>query len=237
MLPYFVWNGVDCRTMGLAISTPPRVIPEERVEQITVPGRPGAILRPEGVGIYAPYVLTIHAGNRGGASLQAILSWLRGPGTLILSSEPNRAYEARVINAGQLDHLFRDTFQGDIQFFCQPLRAQVPAEADVTASSSPVALTNPGDVPARALYSVTGTGEIFLLMDGARVFEVVLPEEEAATVLVDTAAGMTVTSGGENYNNHATGSYRGLWIPTGAHSLAWEGSLTALTVTPRWRWI
>ena len=222
MLPYFVWNGVDCRTMGLAISTPPRVIPEERVEQITVPGRPGAILRPEGVGIYAPYVLTIHAGNRGGASLQAILSWLRGPGTLILSSEPNRAYEARVINAGQLDHLFRDTLQGDIQFFCQPLRAQVPAAADVTA---------------RALYSVTGTGEVFLLMDGARVFEVVLPEEEAATVLVDTAAGMTVTSTGENYNNHATGSYRGLWIPTGAHSLAWEGSLTALTVTPRWRWI
>lgn len=238
-LPYMIWNGVDSRTKGLAISTPPRVIPEERVEQITVPGRPGCLIRPEGDGIYAPYVLTVHAGNKG-ANLQAILSWLRGPGTLILSSEPDRVYDARIINAGQLDHLFRDTYQGDIQFLCQPLRGQVPAEADITAASSPVSVTNPGDVPARALYSLTGTGDVILSMDGEQAFEVVLPET-SSTVTVDTDAGLAVLAGTppENYANHVSGSYRALWIPTGAHTIAWsgDGSLTALTVTPRWRWV
>ena len=90
MTPWFLWNGKDSRQMGLVISTPPRMVPAERVESITIPGRPGAVLRTEGVGVYDPYVLTVRAANRSTASLGTILSWLRGSGELVFSTEPDR---------------------------------------------------------------------------------------------------------------------------------------------------
>lgn len=241
MIPWFLWKGVDSRMMGLVISTPPRVIPEERVEQITIPGRPGVLLRPEGVGVYAPYVLTIRAGNRRTVSLQAILSWLRGSGELVLSTEPDRVYEARMINAGQLDPLFSGVYQGDIQFLCQPLRGQYPPERPVTVSPSETVTSldvyNPGDVPARGEWTATGAGDVVLSLDGAAAFEIVFPEE-GGTVVVDSAAGVA-TLAGENYANHVSGSYRALWIPEGAHTVTWsgEGTLTALAIAPRWRWV
>lgn len=242
MLPWMIWKGVDSRQMGLVISTPPRVIPEERVEQITVPGRPGVLLRPEGAGVYAPYVLTVRAGNRRVVSLQAILSWLRGSGELVLSTEPDRVYTARLINAGQLDPLFSGVYQGDLQFLCQPLRGQYPPEPPVTVTPSEtvtsLTLYNPGDAPGRGLWTATGTGDVILSVDGAEAFEIVFPDSPGGTVAVDTDAGMA-TLDGANYANHVSGSYRALWIPEGTHAVTWggEGTLTALTIATRWRWV
>lgn len=241
MIPWFIWRGVDSRSMGLVISTPPRMLPEERVEQITVPGRPGVLLRPEGEGIYAPYVLTLRVGNRRTVSLQGILSWLRGSGELVLSTEPDRVYQARILTAGQLDPLFSGVYQGDIQFLCQPLRGQYPPEPPVAVTPSEsvtsLQLYNPGDVPARGEWTATGSGDVILSVDGTPAFEIVFPET-AAAVVVDTDAGVATLSG-ENYANHVSGSYRALWIPTGAHAVTWsgEGTLTALSIAPRWRWV
>ena len=242
MIPWFLWKGVDSRQMGLVISTPPRMIPEERVEQITVPGRPGVLLRPEGVGVYSPYVLTLRAGNRRHMSLQAILSWLRGSGELVLSTEPDRVYEARMINAGQLEPLFSGVYQGNLQFLCQPLRGQYPPEPPVSVTPSvsvtSLALYNPGDVPARGEWTATGAGDVILNLDGNAAFEIVFPDSPGGTVVVDSAAGVA-TLAGENYANHVSGSYRALWIPTGAHTVTWsgDGTLSALSVAPRWRWL
>lgn len=245
MLPWMIWNGTDSRQMGLVISTPPRMYPAERVESITVPGRPGSLLRPEGVGIYDPYTLSIQAANRRTVNPSALLAWLRGSGELVLSTEPDRIYSARIINGGQLNCLFSGVYQGDVQFLCQPLRGQYPPEpaVSVTPSVSVTSMTlyNPGDVPARCLYTATGTDDVILSLDGAPAFEIVFPESPGGTVLVDTDAGQALLDGEppENYANHVSGSYRGLWIPTGSHTLTWsgEGTLAALTVLPRWRWI
>ena len=245
MIPWFLWNGRDSRQMGLVISTPPRLIPAERVESITVPGRPGALLRTEGEGVYDPYVLTVRAGNRGDANLQAILSWLRGSGELVFSTEPNRVYQARIINAGQLDRLFDGVMQGDIQFLCQPLRGQYPPEAavSVTPSSTVTSLTvyNPGDVPARAAYTATGIGDVIIALDAVNAFEIVFPDSPGGTVIVDSDAGQALLDGtpAENYANHVSGSYRALWIPTGSHTFSWSGTgtLSALSLQPGWRWV
>ena len=241
MTPWLIFKGIDSREMGLVIDTPPRVLPAERVEQITIPGRPGALLRTEGEAVYNPYVLTIHAANRRSGNLQAILSWLRGSGQLVLSTEPDRVYEARILAEGQLDRVFTGVWQGDLQFLVQPLRGQYPPEPPMSVTPSETVtgldLYNPGDAPARPLYTLTGTGDVILSLDEAPAFEVVFPET-AAEVTVDTDAGLALLAG-ENYANHVSGSYRGLWIPLGAHRITWsgDGSLTALSVRPRWRWV
>ena len=113
----------------------------------------------------------------------------------------------------------------------------------MTPSESVTSLTlyNPGDVPARCLYTATGTEDVILSLDGEPAFEIVFPESPGGTVIVDTDAGQALLDGltPEIYANHVSGSYRGLWIPTGTHTVTWsgEGTLAALTVQPRWRWI
>lgn len=245
MLPWFIWNGTDSRQMGLVISTPARMYPAERVESITIPGRPGSILRLEGEGIYDPYTLSIQAANRRTVNPSTLLAWLRGSGELVLSTEPDRVYSARILNGGQLGCLFSGVYQGDVQFLCQPLRGQYPPEpvVSVTASSTVTSLVlyNPGDVPARCHYTAEGTDDVILSLDGEPVFEIVFPESPGGTVLVDTDAGQALLDGltPENYANHVSGSYRGMWIPPGSHTITWSGtgSLATLTVQPRWRWI
>ena len=243
MIPWFLWNGVDSRQMGLVISTPPRQIPQERVETITIPGRPGALIRTEGEAIYEPYVLTIRVGNRREASMAAILSWLRGSGQLVLSTEPDRVYEARLINAGELNRVFSGVMQGDLQFFCQPLRGQYPPEPAVTVTPSvsvtELVIHNPGDAPARSVYTATGIGDVVFTMDTAPAFEVVFPDDPGGTVTVDTDAGQALTAAGDNFANHVSGTYAGLWIPRGTHTISWsgEGTLSSLSVLPRWRWV
>ena len=228
--------------MGLVISTPPRMIPAERVESITVPGRPGALLRAEGEAIYDPYVITVQAGNRRTVDPGRLLSWLRGSGDLVFSTEPNRVYQARLINAGQMDRLFTGVYRGDLQFLCQPLRGQYPPEPPVrvTPSESVTAVTlyNPGDAPARSAWTLTGTGDVILSMDDVPAFEIVFPDDPGGTVLVDTDAGMA-TMDGELYANHVSGAFRALWIPTGSHTVTWsgDGTLSYISIATRWRWV
>ena len=157
---YFIWNGKDCRSMGVIQRGPAAVVrPEERVKHVEIPGRSGDLTETEGENIFNSYIQTVSISVRGGFRVREVYKWLRGAGYVTFSGEPDRRQAARVIGAISLNRVSRniDHWAGEVQFYCQPLKEklhEVPQE--ITASGT--ATENAGDVNAKPVYKVTASG-------------------------------------------------------------------------------
>lgn len=255
MQPWFIWNGIDSRDMGVIVTDPPPMVwPSERVETVTIPGAPGFLTRAEDEHIYDGYLKTVGIGNNHLADPRAIAAWLRGQGELILSSEPGFVYYARVIKEVSQDRAFEGVYSGAVAFMVQPGKGQVPAEADILVTAENTPIYNPGDLPARPIYTLTGAGRMILTISPteSQTQAVVNPIdtswEETLTGAILDSASMTVTTpdGTESLTGITTlyyNGHRGLWIPpkktvyVSAGVSDAYGSLTSVRITPRWRWL
>ena len=154
---FFIWNGIDCRSKGITMRGPAPIIrPEERVKHVEIPGRSGDVTETEGENIYNSYIQTVSISARGGYNVREVYKWLRGSGFVTFSGEPDKKQAARVIGAITLNRISRnmDKWQGEVQFYCQPLK-QLLTEEKVTISSSGASVRNNGDVICKPMWKVT----------------------------------------------------------------------------------
>jgi phage-related protein len=145
---YFIWNGIDCRSMGVWLQGPVAIVrPEERVRHVEIPGRSGDLTETEGEYIYNSYIQTATILVKGGYRVRDVYAWLRGAGYVTFSGEPDRRQKARIIGAVTLNkHAYNlDWWVGEIQFYCQPLKEKLQEET-VTITSSGSTIRNNGDV-------------------------------------------------------------------------------------------
>ena len=135
---WFLWNGVDSRTMGIVVDLyPPRTRPEERTEQIIVPGRHGALTFVEDdEPMYNTFILTADCFLRRGADPGQVAAWLTGSGKLVIGETPDRFFEARIIKNIDYTSLVRHRKLASfsVPFQCQPLRGQYPEPSEITIS-------------------------------------------------------------------------------------------------------
>lgn len=165
MQSFFVWNGIDCRAMGINLHGPvPIIRPEERVKHKQIPGVSGDLTETEGADIYNSYIQTASISVKGGFRVRDIYKWLRGDGYVTFSGEPDRKQKARVIGAITLNRISRnmDKHAGEIQFYCQPLK-ELLHEEKVTVNTSGETVRNNGDVICRPMYKVTASDTSFTL--------------------------------------------------------------------------
>ena len=162
---FFIWNGIDCRAMGVTMRGPAPIIrPEERVRHIEIPGKSGDLTETEGDDIYNSYIQTASISVRDWARVREVYKWLRGAGFVTFSGEPDRQQRARIIGAITLNRFSRnlDKWQGEVQFYCQPLKEKL-IENNVTISASGSTVRNNGDVICRPVYKVhTSATEVTL---------------------------------------------------------------------------
>ena len=157
---YFIWNGTDCRGLGIKLSGPvPIVRPEERVQHVEIPGRSGDLTELEGEQIYNSYIQTVSILVPGGYRVREIYNWLKGSGYVTFHGEPDRKQAARIIGAITLNKHSRnlDWWVGDVQFYCQPLK-QLLTEVPVTITSSGSAVVNTGDVDSLPKITAKASG-------------------------------------------------------------------------------
>ncbi|MBO7661822.1 MAG: phage tail family protein [Clostridia bacterium] len=165
---YFIWNGKDCRGMGITMRAPAAIIrPEERVEHVQIPGRSGDVTETEGENIYNSYIQTVSISVIGGRRVRDVYRWLRGAGYVTFSGEPDKQQKARVIGAITLNRISRnmDRWAGEVQFYCQPLKEKMTSRVD-TITSSGSTIRNNGDVDEKPLIRVTASGAIALITIG-----------------------------------------------------------------------
>lgn len=163
MQSYFIWKGIDCRSMGVRTSGPaPIVRPEERVQHIQIPGRSGDLTQIEGEDIYNSYIQTVTIQVDGWSNVRNVYSWLRGDGYVTFSGEPDRQQKARIIGAVTLNKKSRnlDIWVGEVQFYCQPLK-ELLIEDYLTISTSGAVIRNCGDVIAKPWMRVLASGTSF----------------------------------------------------------------------------
>lgn len=166
---FFIWNGVDCRSMGIIMRGPAAIIrPEERVRHVEIPGRSGDLTRIEGENIYNSYIQTVSISVRGGFRVRDVYKWLRGAGYVTFSGEPDRRQPARIIGAITLNRVSRniDNWAGEVQFYCQPLKELLQARNTDVAPNATV--RNNGDVTERPEWSFTATGTSALISAGGK---------------------------------------------------------------------
>ena len=153
---YFIFNGRDCRELGVRLTGPmPIIRPEERVAHVQIPGRAGDLTRLEGDDIFNSYIQTATISVPENINVRHVYDWLRGAGYLTTSSEPDRRQMARVIGAITLDKVSRnlDRWRGEVQFYCQPLK-ELLWEPTMTITAAGTVVNN-GDVTAKPRWKVT----------------------------------------------------------------------------------
>lgn len=157
---YFIWNGRDCRSMGITLRGPAAIIrAEERVSHVEIPGRSGDLTETQGENIFNSYIQTVSISVEGGYRVREVYKWLRGAGYVTFSGEPDKRQWARVIGAITLNRISRnmDRWAGEVQFYCQPLKERLTESAEtITTSGSTV--RNNGDVICKPLYKATVSG-------------------------------------------------------------------------------
>ncbi len=167
---FFIWNGTDCRSKGIIMrGHAPIIRAEERVKHVEIPGLAGDLTETEGENIFNSYIQTVSISVRGGYNVREVFRWLRGSGYVTFSSEPDRMQAARIIGAVTLNkHSHNlDFWNGEVQFYCQPLKQKLQEEK-VTISSSGSSVRNEGDVEAKPLWKVTASGSTVVITAGGK---------------------------------------------------------------------
>ena len=172
---YFIWNNIDCRSMGIIMRGPAAIVrPEERVQHVEIPGRSGDLTELEGENIYNSYIQTVSISVRGGFRTREVYKWLRGSGYVTFSGEPDRKQEARIIGAITLNRVSRnlDNWAGEVQFYCQPLKQLLTEDTkQITGSGS--AVQNNGDVESRPRIKATASGTSMVITAGGNSLAII----------------------------------------------------------------
>lgn len=206
---YFIFNGRDCREMGVRLTSPmPIIRPEERVEHIQIPGRAGDLTRTEGDDVYNSYIQTATISVPENVNVRHVYDWLRGSGYLITSSEPDRRQMARVIGAITLNKVskYLDRWTGEVQFYCQPLKELL--WEPVVEISTAGTVKNNGDVVCHPLIQATAS---------------------AATMVISTSWTEGSSTGHSSITVTGLESDQVIWIDSDTMEVMNEGRSTLLT--------
>ena len=247
--PYFIWKGVRCTEKGIIVEAyPPIVKPKERVEQITIPGRAGKLIIPEGdYPVYDNYLKSVKCWCTPGEDIDQIVDYLKGAGLVIFGNEPDRAYAARIIN--QID--FAQIMSGrqyrnfTIPFDVSPLKRVYPESDETiytfTSESSDKVVCNLGNMVCYPTVTITvDSAETIILTIANNYIRFAAPAE--GTYILDFESQMYYRQSTlENVSLYLTGDrvmlYTDAEVLHGRHTVSWTGEAVSITIRPNWRWV
>ena len=235
---WFKWNGVSCLQYGIYVTElPPPTIPSERVTHTNVPGRAGSLTTLEGDYVYDDVVLSCTCVIADPSQIPAIAGWLRGSGTVTFADRDGGFYYATIANQIPFEKILRGNPHRlfTINFRCQPFwyESDVAPKNIKPASGSTngyVTMNNPGNVPSEPIITVTGTGEITLMVD----MTIIELSDIDGEIIIDSVL-QEAYAGTTSMNSCMSGDFPTL--PPGSSTISWTGNVTFLTVEPNWRYL
>ncbi|MCI8618332.1 MAG: hypothetical protein HFJ60_08920 [Clostridia bacterium] len=153
---YFIFKDIDSRSIeGLIVQElPPISKPAKKADKIEIDGRDGDIIEEKG---YQAYDKTISIGLTKKYNINQIISWLNGTGKLTMSNEPNKYYNANIIEQIDFERLVRFK-TAKIKFHCQPFKHKANEEyllikdrKDKTFSGENIGLNDSADMRLQEL--------------------------------------------------------------------------------------
>ena len=207
MKPYFIYNGINSRDMGISIlKLPPRIKPERRGEIINVPGRNGFLFESDDA--YNNKTLEIEctflppegkSKEEIDKMIMEILVWLDGQGKLVFSDYPDYYYEATIINAIPIERLFKRYRRFEVQPFSKSMSPQI---VDLSTSSEQIiSVSTYYETPVKINLQSTGNIEI-------HINDTIMHLNNLESPIVIDGELLNVSDGnGTNMNSHMVGDY------------------------------
>ena len=232
MKDYITWKGINSHTVGITITELPEIIlPEERVTFTDIPGLSGSLAQTEGTDVYKDITLAVkcYCSDPTPAAVSAIAAYFRGSGRLELPNRPDGYYEARVVNQIQFTKILRGNTPRSftVNFRCKPFLRLYSGENEQEVTNGSF-LLNPTGVQAKPLITITGSGDITLLV-GTRIIQLNSIEDG---IVLDSEL-QEAYYGNELKNTQMTGEFPVLGA--GNTAISWTGgNVNSVTVFPRW---
>ena len=206
------------------------VVPPSSVEDyqmISIPGRQEP-LRSD-LKTRQPIMITAEATIVEDNMVRQIYSTFQGVGQLIISTEPDKYYNAsaQVITP---DNIARYMHKITLGFECMPFAYAVsndPVELEISSSAASIEIG--GSYYCQPIYQITGSGDITLSVNSASLFTLYNVD---GYVTVDTALMMCHKNG-----LHVKSSGKLPLLSPGTNMLFWSSNATAVEVIKNERWL
>lgn len=229
---YFIFKNIDSRDVkGLITSVlPPITKPKMRTQVLTLDGRDGSIITPLG---FEAYKKTVKIGLTNGYDINDIIAWLNGAGQLVFSTEPEKYYNAQIIEAVDYERLLRFK-TAEIVFDVQPFKYSTTERTRTfdVAGAQFIKIANAGNYTAKPLINIKGSGTINFSVNGVQAFTLELQTNDNITL--DSAEQEAYDDNGLR-NRAMNGNFPVLAI--GTNTLSWTGTITEIQISKYSRWL
>ncbi|HQO56369.1 MAG TPA: hypothetical protein PK321_08575 [Clostridia bacterium] len=225
------FKGTTASSKSVTVLKYPEIVkPTLRVETVKVPGRDGELTL-SGMPSYEAMVLECECMVPSVDKISAAAAWLTGRGDLVLGNDPDYAYDAQVIDEIRFEKILRGHAHRrfTVPFLCQPLKKKATTESDIELTA-PGTVVNIGHVPSRPLIKIEGSGNVVLAV-GAYSLSIT---DINTSILIDSDLGMA-TNGTVNESYKVSGEWPLLVV--GNNAVGWTGTVSKVTITPRWRYL
>lgn len=240
MNDFFTWNGTDCRDYGIrAVELPPISFAEERVTWKDIAGRSGSLAVLEGEGVYKDLTLKCSCRVDDTANLSAIGAWLSGSGKVCFANRPEGYYKGRISAAIEWDRITQGHAHREftVTWRCVPF-CYLYDSSDIVTTAASCTITNPGTAASQPKIVIEGSGDFTVSLGGQMVL---LTNVSGGIVLDSELMDALNVAETQLLNDQMSGDF--FEIQPGGSTLSWEaydendnaGTVTKMTVTPRWR--
>ena len=232
MNDWFEWNGVRCTKHGMhVLEQPPRTKPSERVTFTDVPGKSGSLTTLQGIDVYDDLLLTAQCILSDPSKITSLCGWLKGSGKVTFANRQGGYYYARIVNQIPFEKILRGNPHRAfaVNFRCKPFWYVNPAPI-ITLYNATSTVTNPGPVYSEPVFTVYGSGDITLLVDGMFI------ELTGVNgwITLDTPL-MEAYSPSGNANGQMSGEFPAL--RPGMNGITRTGSVDRIEIQPNWRYL
>ena len=237
MPKWFSFGGISSANMTneLIIHKVPALNRSERkIDVFSVPGRDGDIILPQDAWKNQTQEYDVYIGNGDAAEAASeLVSWLY---PLSGYQELRDAWETDVYRMACFsDPMDIESIMGKVghvvlTFSCIPKRFLVSGQNPVTLTASDY-ITNPTVFTAKPLIRVSGTaGETGTIVCGGKTLGITIP---ASAFMIDCETRQAYSADGTTfYNSYISGEFPE--IPQGSQRFGITGSISSVTITPRW---
>lgn len=198
---------------------------EEQVDVINVPYRNGPLIIHTGK--YRGYERSMVFTLMDDDYLSDILAWLNGRGKLHTDLEPLGYCRASILSEIAVEPLSPTLNTLSFTFTVDPFFYLYDGDVVQTLTEAS-ALFNPGTHYSEPLITVYGSGDIILNVNS----DFVMLEDITDEVTMDTELKQCYRDT-QNMGKQMTGKY--LTLREGMNNISWEGNVTKIEITPRWR--
>lgn len=219
---WFSFNGINSfEFKSLVVNELPAISrATQKVTQYEVDGRDGTLNVLSGK--YEPVVKSIKCGLKNLSELDDITAWLNGSGKVTFSNQPDRFFDAIIINQIDFERVARQCRSFIIQLECQPFGYSLDNE-EALELTAPTTILNSGNTTSQPTITVYGKGDCTLTVNG----EVITLTGIEDKITIDSSL-MICHKDGIRVGRKMKGYFPEL--NTGENTISWTGNVSKVEI-------